>query len=324
MPIVTSTYKPSYLFRNSHFSTIYPNLFRKVTAVNQQRERLELDDGDFMDIDWSYGLNTTTSKRVAVVIHGLEGSAQRQYMMGLIKHLNNNFWDVAAVNLRNCSGEANRLYQSYNAGVSDDLHSIIKYVIDKEYPTIAICGFSLGGNITLKYIGERAIPTQVKFAVAISVPCDLYNSLSEINKSNNSIYRKRFIKSLKKNLHEKQKLFPDKISTSDINSCTSIIDIDDVYTSTAHGFSDAMDYYAQCSSKQFLKKIRIPTLIINAKNDSFLGDSCYPVEEAKVNSHLFLEIPDFGGHVGFYDANNIYYSEWRIIDFLEKNGCNIS
>jgi len=318
MPIVESKYNPPFLFRNDHFSTIYPNLLRKIKGVYQQRERLELKDGDFIDIDWSYPTESKSKQRVAVLIHGLEGNAQRQYMMGLAKHLNNNDWDVAAVNLRNCSGEVNRLYRSYNAGVSDDLGYIIAHIIEKDYGTISICGFSLGGNITLKYLGERALPKQVTSAVAISVPCDLYNSLSEINKPKNFIYQQRFIKSLKKKLHERHQVFPDDINTSDINACKSLIDIDDLYTSQAHGYIDAIDYYTKCSSKQFLKDIDIPTLIINAKNDTFLGNSCYPIEEAKKNPYLFLETPDFGGHVGFFLSGNIYYNEQKAVSFLQK------
>ena len=318
MPIIASEYSPPYFFKNGHFSTIYPNLLRKVNGIDQQRERVELNDGDFIDIDWSYGINPESSKRVAIIIHGLEGNAQRQYIMGLAKHLNNNYWDVAAVNLRNCSGEVNRLYRSYNAGVSDDLSSIITHIIEKDYGTISICGFSLGGNITLKYLGERTIPSQVKSAVVVSVPCDLYDSLLAINKPNNFIYQQRFIRSLKKKLLERQDVFPDRISKSDINACKSLMDIDDLYTSKAHGYIDAMDYYKKCSSKQFLKNIKIPTLIINAKNDTFLGDSCYPLEEAKENANLFLETPNYGGHVGFYLRGETYYNEHKTVSFLQK------
>lgn len=318
MPIVESQYTPPYFFRNGHFSTIFPNLLRTVKGINQRRERVELDDGDFIDIDWSYPANSESTRKVAVLIHGLEGNAQRQYIMGLAKHLNNNHWDVAAVNLRNCSGEVNRLYRSYNAGASDDLSSIITHIVKKDYSNISICGFSLGGNITLKYLGEIATPSQVKSAVVVSVPCDLYDSLKEINKPKNFIYEQRFIRSLKEKLSERQEVFPDRISKSDISSCKSLMDIDDLYTSKAHGYIDAIDYYTKCSSKQFLKGIEIPTLIINAKNDTFLGNACYPIKEAKENSNLFLEIPNFGGHVGFYLHGETYYNERKTIAFLQK------
>ncbi len=319
MPIITSSYTPPQIFRNGHISTIYPNLFRKIRYVSQKRERIELEDGDFIDLDWSYA-TSQQSEKLAIIIHGLEGNGQRQYITGLARHLNQNGWDAVAVNLRNCSGEVNRLYQSYNAGVSDDLDQIIKHIITTyDYSSISLCGFSLGGNIMLKYLGEgRSIPFVIKAAVGISVPCDLYDSLLAINKPNNFIYEKRFIRHLKVKLLDRQVVFPDKISISDIKACKSLMDIDDLYTSKAHGYKNAIDYYTQCSSKQFLKNIKTPTLIINAKNDSFLGNLCYPVDEAKENSNLFLEIPKYGGHVGFFLPGKTYYNEGRTLHFFEN------
>ncbi len=319
MPIVNSQYNPPFLFRNGHISTIYPNLLRKIKDISQKRERIELDDGDFIDLDWSHSI-VKSSKKLAVIIHGLEGNGQRQYILGLARHLNHNGWDCAAVNLRNCSGEVNRLYKSYNAGASDDLEHIINHILSiHSYPSITICGFSLGGNLVLKYLGEdRALPSEIKNAVAVSVPCDLYDSLSEINKPKNYIYQQRFIKNLKAKLYDRQTQFSEVLNKSDIKACNSLIDIDNLYTSKAHGYENAMDYYSKCSSKQFLKRIRIPTLILNAKNDSFLGNQCYPIDEADKNPNLFLEMPDYGGHVGFYLPNKTYYNEWRTLKFFEK------
>lgn len=317
MPIVNSTYTPSTLFKNGHFSTIYPNVFRKVKGVLQKRERIELNDGDFIDIDWSYASQQTT--KLGILIHGLEGNAQRQYILGVARLLNHNGWDVTAINLRNCSGEVNRLYQSYHAGVSDDLDTVIHHITTTyEYQQISICGFSLGGNITLKYLGEgRKIPSQITSAVAISVPCDLYDSLTEINKPKNIIYQKRFIRHLRHKLFQRQSSFPDRLCKTDIRSCRSLIEIDNLYTSKAHGYKDALDYYTQCSSKQFLTNIKVPTLIINAQNDSFLGENCYPLKEAEKNPFLFLEIPKYGGHVGFFLFENAYYNEKRTLDFFK-------
>ncbi|WP_109435976.1 YheT family hydrolase [Aquimarina sp. AU119] len=320
MPVIDSQYNPPFLFRNGHISTIYPNLLRKVKDISQKRERIELDDGDFIDLDWSHG-SAKHSKKLAVIIHGLEGNGQRQYMLGLARHLNHNGWDSAAVNLRNCSGEVNRLYKSYNAGASEDLDHIINHILSiYDYNSITICGFSLGGNLLLKYLGEgRVLPSEVKNAVAVSVPCDLYDSLSEINKPKNYIYQQRFIKNLKAKLYDRQIQFSEVLDKSDIKACTSLIDIDNLYTSKAHGYEDAMDYYSKCSSKQFLKAIQIPTLILNAKNDSFLGNQCYPIDEAEKNPSIFLEMPDYGGHVGFYLPDKTYYNERRTLEFFEKH-----
>ncbi|WP_103864918.1 YheT family hydrolase [Aquimarina sp. I32.4] len=319
MPIIESKYSPPFLFRNGYISTIYPNMIRTVKNVFQKREQISLDDGDFIDLDWSSS-TTPNSKNVAVIIHGLEGNGQRQYVLGLTKHLNNNGWDSVAMNLRNCSGEVNRLYRSYHAGVSEDLDYTIQHILKTySYSNISLCGFSLGGNIMLKYLGENHESVkEIKNAVAVSVPCDLYNSLLEINKPSNYIYQRRFINLLKAKLYQRQILFPKKLSISDINNCKSLIDIDNLYTSKAHGYQNAMDYYSKCSSKQFIKHIQTPTLILNTKNDSFLGDRCYPIEESNSNKKVFLEIPDYGGHVGFYLPNNIYYNELRTLEFFKN------
>ncbi|MFC5047558.1 YheT family hydrolase [Aquimarina hainanensis] len=319
MPIISSSYSPSYLFRNGHISTIYPNLFRKVSGVIQQRERIELKDRDFIDLDWSY--STVQASKLCILIHGLEGNGQRQYITGLAKYLNQNNWDTVAINLRNCSGEPNRKYRSYYAGVSEDLDFIINYISSSyAYSSLSICGFSLGGNVLLKYLGEgREIPSQVCSGVAISTPCNLYDSLLQLNKPENVLYRIRFLRHLKKKLLEKQILFPDKIRISDIKKCKNLIDIDNLYTSVAHGYTNALDYYQKCSSKQFLPSIKIPSLIINAKNDTFLGADCYPYTEASQNKNVFLETPDFGGHVGYYLPNHVFYNEIRTFEFIEEH-----
>lgn len=317
MPILSSSYTPPLFFKNGHFATIYPNLFRKIHSIQQKRERVELDDGDFIDLDWSYSKKNKT-ERLVITVHGLEGNAQRPYMLGLADYLNHNNWDVASMNLRNCSGETNRLYKSYNAGASDDLERIILHIINSHnYSDIALCGFSLGGNLTLKYLGEgRKVPHQIIAAVGISVPCDLYDSLTEINKPTNFLYKYRFLYNLKSKLRERQKQFPDQLSVTAIESCQSLMEIDDLYTSVAHGYKNALDYYQQCSSAQFLSTIKVPTLIINAKNDTFLGDSCYPVQEAHSNPSIYLETPDYGGHVGFYHFRNTYYHEMQTLQFI--------
>ncbi len=319
MPKLSTNYSPPLLFRNSHISTIYPNVIRRVTGVDQTRERIELPDGDFIDLDWSYA--TIATKKLVVIIHGLEGNAQRHYILGVAKHLNTNAWDAVAINLRGCSGENNRLYKSYHAGASDDLEQVITHIINTyAYTHIGLCGFSLGANIMLKYLGEgRTIPNEVKTSIAISVPCDLYNSLQEINKPHNFIYQYRFLQHLKTKLYERQIIFPNQLSISDIKSCKSLEDIDNLYTSKAHGYVNATEYYSKCSSKQFLKYINIPTLLLNAQNDSFLGDLCYPTKEAQQNPKLFLEIPRHGGHVGFYSMENTYYHEAKTLDFFSSS-----
>ena len=319
MPLVPSSYKPPSRFKNDFISTVYSGIVRKVKGVSQQRERMTLSDDDFLDLDWSY--SKTKTNKLIILLHGLEGNAQRAYMLGAAKLFNQNNFDAVCVNFRSCSGEFNLKFRSYHSGETEDLEDIIQHIIStKHYSEIYINGFSLGGNIALKYAGEgRIIPKQIKSVVAVSVPIFLYGSMLELHKFKNVLYHDRFIRHLKNKLKHKLKQFPDKISNDNTKRIKSLKDFDDIYTSKAHGFKDALDYYDKNSSLQFLNNISIPTLLINAKNDSFLSSECYPIKEAKTNSNLFLEMPDYGGHVGFYDKNNTYYNEKRALEFFMIN-----
>lgn len=318
MPLISSTYRPPLFFRHGHLSTIYAGIVRKVNGVVQKRERLTLSDGDFLDLDWSTSADPTD--KLVILLHGLEGDAQRHYIVGSAKLLNLNGFDACAVNYRGCSGEPNTAYRSYHSGATEDLKEIIHHILTtKKYSEIYLKGFSLGGNLTLKYLGEgNKIPKEIKAAVAVSVPCSLKDSCDQLLSSKNILYAKRFKRHLIAKLKQKQPQFPHLITDSDIKSIKTLKDFDDVYTSKAHHFKDAFDYYAKCSSLQFLEDIKVPSLIINAKDDSFLGEACYPFKEAETNPSLYLEVPDHGGHVGFWGKNNITYTERRTLDFFSE------
>lgn len=319
MPLVESQYKAPYFFKNGHVSTIYSGLIRRVNGIEQTRERITLPDEDFLDLDWSFA-NAKTDKLI-IVLHGLEGHAQRPYMTGVTKLFNQNGYDALCINFRGCSGEDNLKYRSYHSGATEDLETIIAHVLkSKSYAEISLNGFSLGGNMLLKYLGERDnIPREIKAAIAVSVPCDLHGSCKELHKLKNRAYHDNFKRYLVNRLRKKQKKHSDKLSVEAINSIKTLKDFDDVYTAKAHGFEEALDYYTQCSSLQFLDKIKIPTLIINALNDSFLSPECYPVKEAKQNPALFLEMPKHGGHVGFHLYGKHYYNEKRALEFVLEN-----
>ncbi|MDN3722964.1 alpha/beta fold hydrolase [Aequorivita sp. SDUM287046] len=318
MPLIQSHYKPKFPFKNGHFSTIYSAKLRPSPKLVQQRERLQLHDGDFMDIDWSF--TEKPSRKVAILLHGLEGNAQRTYIKGQAKTLNENGWDAAAVNFRGCSGEANLSYQSYNAGKTDDLEAVLNYILEKyDYSEIGLIGFSLGGNLLLKYLGEReTFPKEIKKAVAISTPLNLKGSLEALNQFYNWVYRNSFLINLRKKYKTKMKDFPEKMTLSDYKKIKSLLEFDNLYTAPAHGFKDAFDYNEKNSSLQFLPNIKIPVFILNAKNDSFLSSECYPTELASKMKTLQLEIPKYGGHVGFHQTNKLFYSEKRALQFLNE------
>lgn len=320
MPVIQSAYLPPFPFRNGHLSTLYSGLMRRVENPGQERERIELEDGDFMDLDWSYASKQEGKKHLVIVLHGLEGNAQRPYVLGAVKAFLDAGYDACALNFRGCSGQTNRLYRSYHSGASDDLERVINHILaTRGYSHIVINGFSLGGNVTLKYLGtHNDIPKEIKAAIAVSVPCSLYHSMVALHKPENFLYALKFKKNLIGKLRQKQPHFPELIQDDDFKRIRLLRDFDDVYTSIAHGYRDGLDYYEKASSLPHLNRIHVPTFILNAANDSFLDEGCYPLTAAKENNALYLEVPKYGGHVGFYDRDNHYYNESRTIRFVRE------
>ncbi|WP_026462996.1 YheT family hydrolase [Adhaeribacter aquaticus] len=321
MPLISSSYSnnPFYLF-NGHLQTIVPSLFRVVDHVKYRRERITLPDTDFLDLDWV----EVQSKELAIVSHGLEGSTDRPYIKGMVSALNKANIDALAWNYRTCSGESNKLLRTYHLGATDDLHLVINHALNQQkYHTIYLIGFSAGGNITLKYLGEdpAVLPKEIKKAAVFSVPCHLRSSADKLSTPFNQIYLKRFLKSLEEKLTSKAVLFPDELNLTDYHQIKSFWEFDNRYTAPMHGFKDADDYYTHCSSVFYIKNIQVPTLLVNALNDPFLAPPCFPVEEANENPSFFLEMPRHGGHVGFPEGNLTvsYYAERRAVEFLNTS-----
>ena len=299
-------YKRPYFLFNNHLETIFPALFRSVKIPPFRRERITTPDNDFLDLNWL----TQGSDRLVIISHGLEGNSHRAYIKGMAKVFFDNKYDVLAWNYRGCGEEMNKQLRFYHSGATDDLDIVVKYATSK-YKSVFLIGFSLGGNLTLKYLGER--PVDVKGAAVFSVPLNLHSSCERISKT---IYSDRFLKSLKKKVIDKSKLM-DGIDISGINKIKTLIDFDDRYTAPIHGFKDAVHYYRSCSSLYFLKDIKVPTLVVNAKNDPFLGDDCYPTDID--NPSVQFEYVERGGHVGFamFNQNGLYWSELRALRFIE-------
>ena len=321
MPLISdSTYRAPALFTNAHVQTVFPSLFRKVSGVEYHRETINTPDGDFFDVDWS----RVSSDRAAIITHGLEGDSERAYMRGMVKALNRGGWDAVAMNFRGCSGRPNRMLKSYHSGETGDLDVVVSHVREKDrYREIALVGFSLGGNVALKYAGERAdrIDPLVQKLVAFSVPCDLESSAYKISEPGNRIYLKRFLRLLRKKIRAKMELMPDRIDDRGYDKITSFQEFDDRYTAPINGFADALDYWHKCSCKPFLPSIAIRALLISAADDPFLPGLCYPVAEAESSPRLFLDTPGHGGHVGFvqFNAGGEYWSESRAVSFLNAS-----
>jgi predicted alpha/beta-fold hydrolase len=324
MPLLTaSAYRPIALLANGHMQTIAASTLRRVPNVHYQRERLELPDGDFVDLDWSMVSPHSAASRLCIISHGLEGDSSRPYVRGMARALNEAGFDALAWNYRGCGGETNRLLRAYHLGDTDDLAEVVGYAATaKAYPEIFLTGFSAGGNVTLKYLGENAarVPAQVQRAAVFSVPTDLKASSVHISRWQNQVYLRRFMNSLRNKMRVKAAHLPGQLDLTALDELRDFPQFDERYTAPLHGFASADDYYEQAASGRYLSGIRIPTLLVNALNDPFLPASCYPRAAATASEYFFLETPVGGGHVGFNEGGpaGTYYSERRAIDFFTR------
>lgn len=322
MPIIPhQKYSSPFFHWNGNLQTILPSLFRKIEPIKHfERQRLELDDGDFLDIDWM----RNTNRRLVVISHGLEGSSDRHYCCGMANTFYEKGWDVLLWNFRSCSGEMNRLPRFYHSGDTTDITRIINHLLQSyDYEQIGLVGFSMGGSVTLHYLcdeGEK-INKKIIGGVAISVPVHLPSCSDELEKSHKLFYNKRFIKTLKEKVHQKASLIPDDFSAKPFEEykISRLREFDRHFTAPIHGFKDENDYYHKASSLYKLERIKRKALILNALNDPFLGNECYPYEHAENSDFIDLETPPNGGHVGFKIAGKENtYAEIRSLDYLNS------
>lgn len=316
MPLLTeSDYQPPLFLFNGHLQMIWANLCRQVPEVAYQRERIDTPDGDFLDLDWA----CIDAEKLVLLSHGLEGHSQRPYTLGMAAALKRRGWDVLAWNFRGCSGVPNRLPRFYHSGDSADLSVVVDHVLQRcTYRVICLVGFSLGANLTLKYLGEggEQLDERIKCGVAFSVPCHLASGAARLNAWENTLYLRRFMQQLRHKVEAKVRLRPGELDVEGLGALRTFQQFDDRYTAPLHGFKDADDYWHKSSSKAYLGAIRVPTLIVNARNDSFLAPECYPVEEAEGSEFVYLERPQQGGHVGFPLMGEEYWSEKRVVEFF--------
>ena len=316
MPLLSSSFRPPWYFRNGHLQTVLPVVFDRSADPGFERERLELDDGDFLDLDWLRGSGTN----LVILSHGLEGYSRDGYMRSTALAFRDAGWDVLSWSFRGCSGEMNRLARFYHSGETGDLGKVIERA-SSFYSRIGLVGFSLGGNLILKYLGESPPHPAVFGAVAVSAPVDLASSALALDrKPANRIYLRRLIDSLIRKVEAKAQIFPDVIDTCGVDRIHGFADFDERYSSRLHGFADAEDYWAQCSSRPLIPSITVPSLLLNARNDPLLTSESFPFEEAAASSTFSLEVPNCGGHLGFVESWNIHpgYAARRAVEFLES------
>lgn len=321
-------FRPARWLPGGHLQTLFSPLLRRRPQLPRQRQRLALSDGDFLDLDW-YGPESTTGPCI-ILLHGLTGSAESPYILGQQQALAARGWRSVAVNWRGCSGEPNQRARSYHSGASDDLAEVVSH-LRQQLPQhdLAAVGYSLGGNVLLKYLGECGADCPLQAAAAVSVPFRLDQCADRIGEGFSRVYQARFLRDLLAYVANKRRLFAhhglsaeqarlDALGT--LEGMDSLWDFDDRVTAPLHGFASAADYYQRCSSRFFLAGIQVPTLIVQALNDPFVYPHSVP-ELAELSASTRMELHPRGGHVGFIEGppwQPGYYLERRLPEWLAQ------
>ena len=313
-------FRPAWWLPGPHFQTLWPALFRRRGKPVLMRERLELPDGDFLDLDWN-GAGSSDNPFV-LLLHGLEGSSASPYSWGLLAAFERRGWLAAVMHFRGCSGEPNRLARSYHSGETGDLAHVME-VIGRRFPNRVLfaAGVSLGGNVLLKWLGEGGSGTPLAGAAAVSVPFDLGQCADRLEKGFSKVYRRYFIKLLHQSVRSKFGTWRESpINLEKLSAWRTFREFDEHVTSRLHGFDGAEDYYRRSSCGPFVARIRIPTLIVQATNDPFLpGTTVLP---RAPSSSVRLEAVPYGGHAGFVagavPGRPRYWLDDRIPGFFEE------
>lgn len=316
--IIESQFQPAWWLRNRHLQTIWPALFRRRNRLELRWQTLDTDDGDFVDLVWTRDCDGP----IIVLLHGLEGSINSRYIRGMLHRVERQGWQGVLMHFRGCGGRHNRLQRSYHAGETGDLRYFIKY-LERHYPNrgVAIIGFSLGGNVLLKYLGEEGNRSMIRVAAVVSVPFELAKGAARLDRGASRFYRRYLINRLANKMRYKFLHRPAPFDMTRMHKWSSFALFDDYVTARLHGFKNADDYYAKCSSRQFIKDIRVPTLIIHARDDPFLTAAAIP-GLAELSDQVTLELADTGGHVGFvggrFPFQSTYWLERRIPAFFKS------
>jgi len=316
MPLIyeSSYSKRPFLLFNSYLETLYPYFTTKVCQVAYQRERLELHDGDFLDLDWI----ENNSNKLVMISHGFEGNSKDHFVEKSASFLTGNGFDVLVWHYRSCGGEINRLPRLYHHGDIQDLADVVDHAIRKSgYQSISLLGFSMGGNLVVNYLGSNLVSPKIKGGIIFSTPLDLVGASQVFSKGFNRFLEKNFFKKLARKLAAKADQFPKLLDREALSKVKSLSELYEKVVLPLHGFPSLKSYYDQWSSQQFLPKIDLPLLIVNAQNDPLLSESCYLKEFCQSSDNIYLEMPKYGGHTGFTRKMNreLWYL-WRIKSFI--------
>jgi len=314
-----SAFKPAWWLPNSHFQTVWPTLFRRrVNNLSIKRERFELLDGDFIDIDW---VDSNSRGPIVIILHGLEGSIESPYAKGMLKAIHQEGWRGGFLHFRGCSGEHNRLERFYHSGDTADVDYIVRMLKAREPHTpIGAIGFSLGGNVLVKWLGETQASNVLNAAVAISVPFELNKAVLRINRGFSRLYQWYLLTCLRKKIRDKFQKQSCSLKLPSLSRLGSLKEFDDAITAPLHGFLNADDYYHRSSSRSYIKTIQKPTLLLQARDDPFMVEEVLPLPH-ELSSFVQLEITEKGGHVGFVSGrfpwSASYWLEKRVPLFLK-------
>lgn len=304
MPIVESDYKAPRWLPGAHLQTVVPARFFPRPEVTYRRELIDTPDGDFEIFDWVAPEPAELNAPVLVHFHGLEGSSRSHYAEALMHECAVRGWRGVVAHFRGCGGLPNRLPRAYFSGDTEDCDWVLRTIHERfaAAPIYAV-GVSLGGNYISKYLGDKGEDARfLTAAVSIGAPVDLVAGSEVMSRGANKLYSEMFLSTLKEKLIEKAQRYPDLIDVNAVRACRTLYDFDTVYTAPVHHFKSAMDYWTKCSAKPVLKNVRVPLLLLNAKNDPFLPVWALPGPK-DVSDCVWLEQPEEGGHIGFPRGN---------------------
>lgn len=319
-------FSPAWWLPGGHSQTLFRK-FSPADSVRQSRERIELDDGDFIDLDWSADapMCFDASDVTVLILHGLCGCSKSSYVLSLQRLLSLHGISSIAMNFRGCSGEANRKAKAYHSGVSEDVNEVFSKLCEKYTDKQFVCvGYSLGANVLLKWLGEIKNHDRIDKAAAISTPFSLGYCSQAMLSGMSQLYGKYFVRRLVHDLHAKMEIFRREKQTEeltlleglgDFSRVRTIWEFDDFVTAPLNGFKHAEDYYEQCSSLQYLPTIKTNTLLIQSKDDPLIPEKSIPQPET-LNDNIRLQLNNAGGHVGFITGYRERWLENQLLNYL--------
>ncbi len=319
MPIVESEFRPAWWLRQAHAQTLWPSLMRRGPHIAIREERVELPDGDFIDLAWS-SPNDAPAAPIVMLLHGLGGSVRSHYVRGIMQALNQVGFTACLMHFRGCSGEPNRLPIAYHSGKTDDPAFILDHLRHTHGEVYGAVGVSLGGNVLLKWLGETGAQCRLRRAVAVSVPFVLDDAARRLGGARTRLYERYLVGHLQRSFTLKFARIPCPLDV-DVRQLDTFYAFDDAVTAPLHGFGNVHDYYRQASSRQYIPQIRTPTLILHAADDPFMFPSTPPSAQ-ELPPEVHLELTRHGGHIGFVSGRwpglADYWAEQRIAQWMAQ------